>query len=54
MILFLTAIIGLGDFFNKKRENLENTISDKIFNKKLREAKLDKIDNNDFKVQDWL
>ena len=50
-ILILITIVGLGDF-NKKWENFENTISDKIFNKKLREAKLDKIDNNDFKVQD--
>jgi len=48
IILFLITIIGLGNF-NKIWKNFENIISNKILNKKLREAKLDKIDNNDFK-----
>ena len=51
IILFLITIIGLGNF-NKIWENIENIISNNILNKKLREAKLDKIDNNDFKVKD--
>ncbi len=49
IIVFLLTIIGLGNF-NKIWKNIENIISNKILNKKLREAKLDQIDNNDFKV----
>ena len=50
IIFFLITIVGLGNF-NKIWKNFENIISNKILNKKLKEAKLDKIDNNDFKVQ---